>query len=168
MGRRTEPGADLAEIESIYTARLREFQRVATAITGNRDLGYEAVQDGFARAVHKRAEFRAEGTLAGWLWQIVVSASHDARRQGRVRADRTHYEDQFGNDDDVAESADHLYVREVVARLPERQRLALFLRYYADLDYSAIAEVLGIAPGTVAATLHQAHAKVRDLMGVLR
>src|SRR4051794_6364922 len=164
MGCRTKPGADLAEIESIYTARLREFQRVATAITGNRDLGCEAVQDGFAQAVHKRAEFRAEGALAGWLWQIVVSASHDARRRGRVRADPAHYEDQFGNDD-VAESADHLYVRAVVARLPDRRRLALFLRYYADLDYSAIAEVLGIAPGTVAATLHQAHLKLRDLMG---
>jgi len=52
-------------------------------------------------------------------------------------------------------------VEAMVALLPERQRLALFLRYYADLDYDAIATALGIKPGTVAATLHAAHAALR-------
>jgi RNA polymerase sigma factor (sigma-70 family) len=44
----------------------------------------------------------------------------------------------------------------VIASLPERQRLVLFLRYYADLDYRSIAECLGIEVGTVGSTLHQA------------
>jgi RNA polymerase sigma factor (sigma-70 family) len=52
-------------------------------------------------------------------------------------------------------------VRAVLAMLPERQRLALFLRYYADLDYDAIATALGISTGTVGATLHAAHAALR-------
>jgi DNA-directed RNA polymerase specialized sigma24 family protein len=38
----------------------------------------------------------------------------------------------------------------------------LFLRYYADLDYDAIAEALGISPGTVGATLHAAHKAMRE------
>ena len=45
----------------------------------------------------------------------------------------------------------------MLARLPERQRTAVFLRYYADLDYAAIGEALGITTGTVAATLNAAH-----------
>jgi RNA polymerase sigma factor (sigma-70 family) len=48
--------------------------------------------------------------------------------------------------------------------LPERQRLALFLRYYADLDYRTIADTLGIRPGTVAATLNAAHATLRSTL----
>ena len=52
-------------------------------------------------------------------------------------------------------------VRVAIAQLPERQRLVLFLRYYADLDYDAIATALGISSGTVGATLHQAHATLR-------
>jgi RNA polymerase sigma factor (sigma-70 family) len=52
-------------------------------------------------------------------------------------------------------------VRALLAALPERQRLVLFLRYYADLDYRSIAEVLEIQPGTVGATLNQAHAAIR-------
>ena len=52
-------------------------------------------------------------------------------------------------------------LRVALARLPERQRTAVFLRYYADLDYAAIAEALGISAGTVAATLNAAHAALR-------
>jgi len=48
--------------------------------------------------------------------------------------------------------------------LPERQRLVVFLRYYADLDYSAIAEALEISPGTVAATLNSARASLRSVL----
>jgi RNA polymerase sigma factor (sigma-70 family) len=51
--------------------------------------------------------------------------------------------------------------RAALAALPERQRLALFLRYYADLDYAGIAEALGISRGTVSATLHAAHSKLQ-------
>src|SRR5881409_1555702 len=47
-------------------------------------------------------------------------------------------------------------LRSTLRLLPERQRLALFLRYYADLDYATIATVLRISEGTVAATLHAA------------
>ena len=48
-----------------------------------------------------------------------------------------------------------------VAALPERQRLAVFLRYFADLDYRSIATALDIEVGTVSATLAAAHAALR-------
>ena len=52
--------------------------------------------------------------------------------------------------------------RAVVAALPPRQREVVFLRYYADLEYRTIAEVLEIEQGTVAATLSKAHQALRD------
>jgi RNA polymerase sigma factor (sigma-70 family) len=55
-------------------------------------------------------------------------------------------------------------IHALVAELPERQRLALFLRYYADLDYGAIADALEISGGTVGATLNQARENLRRLM----
>jgi RNA polymerase sigma factor (sigma-70 family) len=51
-----------------------------------------------------------------------------------------------------------------LALLPERQRLALFLRYYADLDYRTIAETLDVAIGTVGVTLSTAQARLRELL----
>jgi RNA polymerase sigma factor (sigma-70 family) len=55
-------------------------------------------------------------------------------------------------------------MRALIASLPERQRLALFLRYYADLDYESIASTLGITSGTVGATLNAAHAALRSTL----
>jgi RNA polymerase sigma factor (sigma-70 family) len=58
-----------------------------------------------------------------------------------------------GSSEPSAADAD---VRAAVRRLPERQRDALFLRFYLELDYAAIANALGIEVGTVSATLHAA------------
>ncbi len=52
-------------------------------------------------------------------------------------------------------------MRAWVAALPERQRLAVYLRYYADLDYRSIAHALGVEVGTVSATLSSAHQALR-------
>jgi RNA polymerase sigma factor (sigma-70 family) len=62
-------------------------------------------------------------------------------------------------------SPDESGVRAWIAVLPERQRLAVFLRYYADLDYRSIAAVLDVEVGTVSATLSSAHAALRKRMG---
>jgi RNA polymerase sigma factor (sigma-70 family) len=56
---------------------------------------------------------------------------------------------------------DEVGVRTWVAALPERQRLAVYLRYYADLDYRAIASALDVEVGTVSATLSAAHQALR-------
>jgi DNA-directed RNA polymerase specialized sigma24 family protein len=44
----------------------------------------------------------------------------------------------------------------------------VFLRYYADLEYRAIAHVLEIEPGTVAATLNAAHRALRERLEEVR
>jgi RNA polymerase sigma factor (sigma-70 family) len=53
-------------------------------------------------------------------------------------------------------------VRDAIAELPERQRLVLFLRYFADLDYAAIGQVMHVQPGTVGAALNAARAAVKE------
>jgi RNA polymerase sigma factor (sigma-70 family) len=69
------PGATLAAIEGIYRSHLPEFRRAAAAITGDRELACDAVQDAFARAVRRQAGFRSEGSLNGWIWRIVINTT---------------------------------------------------------------------------------------------
>jgi RNA polymerase sigma factor (sigma-70 family) len=166
MGK-AEEGAELAEIEAVYRRRLPELRRLATAITGSRETGLDAVQDAFAQAVHRRHQFRGEGSLEGWLWRIVVRGARDvaARAAREPAATLNGARGGEAEADDDAQARVHVLVSE----LPERQRLALFLRYYADLDYGSIAEALEISPGTVGATLAQAKANLHRLMtGVKR
>jgi RNA polymerase sigma-70 factor, ECF subfamily len=152
-------GASLDGIERVYRARLAEFRRVAAAIIGDRDLASDAVQDAFASAVRGRGKFRGTGPLDGWLWRAVVNASLTRRRSLRppsLPAPQPPAEEADGFDADR--------VREALALLPERQRLVLFLHYFAELDYLTIASALDISSGTVGATLHSARATMRQLL----
>jgi RNA polymerase sigma-70 factor, ECF subfamily len=146
-------GAQLAEIEGLYRQEFGRFLRVATAVAGDEERALDAVQEGFARAIRHRRGFRGEGPLAAWVWKAVVNAA----RKGRSVQPPLALSPQPCTDGD--ERGD---VREAIARLPERQRLVLFLRYYADLDYETIGASLGISPGTVGATLNAAHATLRE------
>jgi RNA polymerase sigma-70 factor, ECF subfamily len=142
------------QLEDLYRSRGQRFARLAWAITGDRELAWDALQDGFARALVRSESFRGDGSLEAWVARIVTNAARDALR--RQRLDR-----RPAAIDDATETelvGDDTILRSAVAALPERQRLAVFLRYYADFDYAQIADALEIERGTVSAMLNAAHA----------
>jgi RNA polymerase sigma factor (sigma-70 family) len=150
---RLSRGASVGELERVYRAEFLRFVRVATAVAGDEQSGADAVHDAFVQAVRNRRSFRDDGPLAAWLWRMVVNAAKkQAGRETVAELEDVPAVDENGFGDPI---------RSLIAALPERQRLALFLRYYADLDYAAIAELLGISAGTVAATLNAAHGALR-------
>ena len=153
---RVLPDRRLAELETPYRDRHAHFVRVARAITGDPDRAVEAVQDAFAAAVRSRAGFRGEGSLEAWVWRAVVNAARKTLRRPLVEVGT-----RLPPDADVAPPATVAELAPLVAQLPERQRLVVFLRYYADLDYRTIADALGVETGTVGATLAAAHENVR-------
>ena len=146
----------LGELEAIYRARYAVFVRVALAIVRDEQSARDVVHDGFVLAVRNRDRVRDARALEPWVWRIVVNEARKRRgRELRFAAEEGREVESYGS----AEL--NVDVRALIAGLPERQRLALFLRYYADLDYASIAVALGIKPGTVAATLSAAHAALR-------
>jgi RNA polymerase sigma factor (sigma-70 family) len=147
--------ASIEAIEMIYRSTFHRFVRVAQAITRSREPAVDAVQEAFASVLRNRHAFRGSGSLEAWVWRSVVNA---ARRFARERATVPLGIVEASGGNGHVENHD---VRSVIAALPERQRLVLFLRYYADLDYSAIAEALELEVGTVGATLNQARGNLR-------
>jgi RNA polymerase sigma-70 factor (ECF subfamily) len=145
--------ARLAALETLYRRRFPVFLRVALGILHDDDRARDAVQEGFANAIRERARFRGEGPLEAWVWRMVVNAARKARPPRLEIA-----VEPARNGASPAEPGD---VRAAIEALPERQRTVLFLRYFADLDYRAIAAVLDVAPGTVGSTLNAAHAALR-------
>jgi|SRR4051794_37582083 len=152
------PDRRLAELEALYRERYVHFVRVARAITGDPERAAEAVQDAFANAVRARTSFRGDGALEAWVWRAVVNAARKSLRRPLVEA-KPAAEQQTEIELDAPAAVREL--APLVAGLPERQRLVVFLRYYADLDYRTIAGALGVEVGTVSAALAAAHANVR-------
>ena len=152
-------GASLEEIEALYLRDRLRFVRVAARIIGDPHDANDAVQDAFAQAVRARRSFRGSGSLEAWLWRFVVNSAHSSRRRRKdvpAGLDPT--------DGMAAVAAGYEFrdaARQAIAALPERQRLVLFLRYYADLDYGTIGDILGLRTGTVSSTLSHAHRAVR-------
>lgn len=147
-----------AEIEALYRARSQAFLYSATAFLRDGEAALDVVQEGFAIALRRRGSFRGEASLETWLWRIVLNLARDRQRSLQRQP--------FTEMPDLAEEAvadptsDDL--PSSLLLLPERQRLAVFLRYYADMSYAQIAEALGVKRGTVAASLHAAHAALRQ------
>lgn len=115
-------GAGIDELEALYRERHRHFLRVAGLIAPDRQRAHDAVQEGFAAAVRSRRSFRCEGPLEAWVWRAVVNA---AKRQHRHEVGPIEVERASENGD----AAEQRAVRAWIASLPERQRLAVYLRY---------------------------------------
>ena len=163
-----EADSTLATLEQVYRTQFKAFLNTAMAYLGDREAAMDAVQEGVAMAIRKRRSYRGEGTVEAWLWRIVVNS---IRTQYRERAQRLRFsavpeEGEAGNG--LPDEAARDEVRAAVRRLPERQRLILFLRFYADMDYATIAEVAEIREGTVAASLNAAQARLRGLFEEVR
>jgi RNA polymerase sigma-70 factor (ECF subfamily) len=159
MDEMASAGLSVEALEAIYRANLPRFVRAAAAIAGDEAAGRDAVQEAFAQAVRKRASFRHEAPLEAWVWRMVINEALALRRR--------HIPELLLHSVPLTEpSTNHVpeqdaTVRAWVAALPERQRLAVFLRYFADLDYRSIAAALEIEVGTVSATLAAAHRGLR-------
>jgi RNA polymerase sigma-70 factor (ECF subfamily) len=159
----------LKEIEAVYRRRGRDFFRLALARTGDPERARDAVQEGFARAIRARRSFRGSGLLEAWIARCVMNAAHDvalgeahASRRAKGAADAAWNGGRVSGQDQAALHSEVLSVRDAVRQLPQRQRDALFLRFYLGFDYAAIAEALGVEVGTVSATLHAARASLAE------
>jgi RNA polymerase sigma-70 factor (ECF subfamily) len=157
----------VAEIERVYRERYASLCHVATTVTGRVETAREAVQDGFALALAHRDDFRGEGSLEGWVARIVLRAAIDVRRRpvpnpavldGLGPGTLLWTPELPHSDRDPA-------LTKALEALPPRQRQILFLRYFADLTHAQVAEILGISPGTVSASLHQARTALARRLG---
>lgn len=151
-------------IEAVYRSSFTRFYRVAYGVVRDEGLAFDAVQDGFAGALRGRAGFRGEAPLEAWLWRSVVNAAIRIRSRSTVHVQE---ESGRGTDRVASESAATGEAIDLTV-LTERQRLVVFLRYYADLDERTIGAILGIERGTVSATVHSALSVLRRELEVLR
>jgi RNA polymerase sigma factor (sigma-70 family) len=150
--------ATAADLGRLYADRGGAFAGVAAGICG--EAAQDAVQDAFVRALTRVGTLRSRGALESWVWKIVLN---EARRRGSARL-APEAPPAAGIGSSGEEDPRVAAVRAALEDLPMRQREVVFLRYFADLDEASIASALGIRRGTVAATLHQVHARLRAVI----
>jgi RNA polymerase sigma factor (sigma-70 family) len=134
--------------------------RVAYGIAG--DDAEDAVQDAFVKAFRKLGDFRADAAFRPWLFTIVANEARNRRRSWSRRnklALQVRAQPEPPNrapDDLVFRDQQRQRVLDAVARLPDRHREVVALRYFAGLTESETAHALSCPPGTAKSRLSRA------------
>ncbi len=157
-GPRVDTGAGF---DALFDGNFEAMKRLAYLLGA--DDPENIAQEAFVR-LHDRWSTLAEPVA--YLRRTVVNLSRSRLRHLRVvrRAPREPNLDAASAEATVLAGHVDRAVRDALASLSRRQRQVLVLRYWLDLDQSAIAETLGIAVGTVKATTHQAMATLRKAL----
>ena len=130
----------------------------------------DATQETFIRLFRSFNKFRGESSLKVWIYRI---ATNEALRViGKRRNDVISIDDD--NVSDVRMIADEEYVnyadveavklQNAILSLPPKQQLTFNMRYYDELEYDEIANIIGSTPSSVKASYHIAKEKIIKYM----
>ena len=143
-------------VEEAYRRLRPAMMRLAHLLTGSRELAEDVVHDAFVACAPRWSSLEAPDA---YLRTAVTNQARSAlRRSGRDRAKA----DRLGRSVALSVGLPELDETWALLRaLPERQRMAVVLRFYEDLPEAEIARLLGCRPGTVKSLIHRGLAKVR-------
>lgn len=143
----------------------REYRTVLTAAVllsrGDRSVAEDATSEAFVRALLKWDRVSRMSSPVGWTIRVAKNRVRANHRAWVRRASRERRHQQLTPSNVETELFGSSDVWDAVERLTDKQRDALVLRYVHGASQAEAAALLGVAPGTVAATLHQARARLR-------
>ena len=135
----------------VYQKYNKDFTSYAKSITRNEDRALDLVQEAYVAALEKEEIFANmnEYQIKGWFFTTIKNKNIDnIRKQSRLT---------YLENDEVLEATDSfeesVVVRELLDKLPEKNRRVLLLKYEMNLNSNEIGKILGISPSTVRSRL---------------
>jgi RNA polymerase sigma-70 factor (ECF subfamily) len=143
-------------VEAVYRTDAERLWRAVFAFAGDPEIASDAVAEAYAQVLHRGAAVRDP---AAWTWRAAFRISAGAlKARGPAEpgpSESTGQIDRYGDPDLLA----------ALRRLPEAQRAAVILFYYADLPIRDIATRLGSNSLAVRANLSRGRGRLRQLLG---
>jgi len=158
------------EMMRLYSEPLyRHIRRMVQSHEDTDDL----LQNTFMKAWQNIDNFRGDARLSTWLYKIAINESlthleKERKRQGLSLDDEESAlinlieADRHIDGDELA-----LQLRKAIASLPEKQRLVFNMRYYDDMKYEKMSEILGTSVGALKASYHLAVKKIEQYFSTL-
>lgn len=157
----TPPVIDDRDFREFVRERSRTMLRAAYLLTGNRADAEDLVQSVLAKTYLAWDRIEDRAALDGYVRRAMVNTHISWWRRRRVEEFPTdEVPDQAVADHSVGSDMQES-LRRAIARLPQRMRDAVMLRYYEDMTEAEVAEALGVSLGTVKSTVSRAVAKLR-------
>lgn len=153
------------EVIKIYTEPL--YHQIRRMVQSHDDAN-DLLQNTFMKAWQSIENFRGDAKLSTWLHKIAINESITFLEKERKRLGISIDEeesnlvnlieaDTFVDGDELARK-----LRVAIASLPEKQRLVFNMRYYDDMKYEKMSEILGTSVGALKASYHLAVKKIEQ------
>lgn len=160
------PAASSADFAEIFATHHAEALRLAYLLCGDPHRAEDVVAEAFVK-VWRRWERGGIDNPRAYLRRAVVNEVHSRFR--RLRLERAEAQRRTGDDRGARGADEHLADADellgALSRLPDRQRTAVVLRYYADLTEPEAAAAMGCSVGTVKSSVSRGIARLRTLVG---
>jgi RNA polymerase sigma-70 factor (ECF subfamily) len=132
----------------------------------------DATTEVFMKVRQKLHTYDSSRPFTAWLYKVASNHCWDMLRRRRIRQDlETEDAETLPLEHPEPSQLDRLQaehaseeVRNGLAKLPDRARMALVLRYYAEMNYDEIAETLGVRRAFVGVVLLRARHQLRDIL----
>jgi RNA polymerase sigma-70 factor (ECF subfamily) len=157
-----------------FVRRYKNFiYLVAYRYVRNYDDAEDITQEVFIDALRKLKDFRQESSLKTWLYRITVNKAKNLLRRRNLISFISFSRPEEDNDLDFPDHTQSNKLEnkeleekflEVLASLPEKQREVFSLRYFEDLSFNEISEMLGTSVGGLKANYFHAVRKIASEM----
>ena len=133
----------------------------------------DATMDIFIKVRQKLSQYDSSRPFSAWLYTVAANHCWDLlrRRKGRQDLETGEIENMPlehpdpGQLEQLIEQRTSQEGRRALDKLPARARMALVLRYYADMSYDDVAATLGVRRAFVGVVLLRARHQLRDILG---
>jgi RNA polymerase sigma-70 factor, ECF subfamily len=162
---------DREALNSLIGRYLGDVYQLTFRILGDSDMAEDASQDAFVNAMGGIRRFRGDASFRTWLLRIALNSARSiGRRQVRRRESPVELVPDLVSP--TMDPASQAVTRsegdravEALARLPNKQRLAVTLRTYQGLSYREIGDVLDCSEGAARVNYHLGIKRLRELLG---
>ncbi len=146
--------------EQWYRHQHPRLVNALTVVAVDAELAREAAAESFTRALERWDRVSKMDAPAAWVYRVAVNVIR--RKMRRAAFERAALTSRRAEAVELPVLAPEVWA--AVRVLPVRQRTAIALRYVLDLPQHEVARLMGVAPGTVSATLTKARARLAVLL----
>lgn len=136
----------------------------------NHDDANDLLQNTFLKAWTNLDSFRGDSRLSTWLYKIAVNESitflNKQRNLNNVSIDDTDVFllERLKGDSYFDGDSAQMKLQEAILTLPEKQRIVFTMKYFDEMKYEEMSEILNTSVGALKASYHHATKKVEDFL----
>lgn len=136
----------------------------------NHDDADDVLQNTFIKVFQYLKDFKGESKLFSWMYRIATNEAitfikQKAKRNGTTSESmQTKIVDNLRADTFFDGNEIQIKLQKAVALLPEKQQLVFKMKYYEEIKYEELSEILGTSVGALKASYHHAVKKIEDFM----